>query len=159
MFDIGGWEFLAIVILAIVIIGPKDLPAAVRAVSLWARKARALAGDFRSGLDDLAREVELDQVGNQIRDGLGVADLGEAANSIRKEIENTIDPEGEISGAFDQADGIEDDPEDDFEDDPGGDDEEDGETARIASDETDEDSDSASASDEPVAKNHGKADS
>jgi len=100
MFDIGGWEFLVIVILAIVVIGPKDLPAAVRAVTLWARKARALAADFRSGLDDIAREVELDKIESDIRDGLGGSDLGDTVNSMREDLEHSIDPEGEIKNAF-----------------------------------------------------------
>lgn len=104
MFDIGGWEFLVIVILAIVIIGPKDLPATVRAVTKWARKARALATDFRSGLDDIAREVELDEVKNSITDGLGGGDLNSTIGEFRDDIERTIDPTGEIGGAFDEAD-------------------------------------------------------
>ena len=58
MFDIGGWEFLVIAILAIIVIGPKDLPATVRIVSQWARKARGLAREFQSGLDEMAREAD-----------------------------------------------------------------------------------------------------
>lgn len=104
MFDIGGWEFLAIVILAIVIIGPKDLPATVRTVTMWARKARALAGDFRSGLDDLAREVELDEVKNTLTQGLDGGGLGSTIGEIRDDIERSIDPTGEVADAFDTAD-------------------------------------------------------
>ena len=55
MFDIGGWEFLIIGIVAIVIIGPKDLPGLIRSVVGWVRKARELAREFQSGIDDLAQ--------------------------------------------------------------------------------------------------------
>ncbi len=104
MFDIGGWEFLVIALLAIIIIGPKDLPAAVRTVTTWARKARALASDFRSGLDDIAREVELDKVQDQIRDGLGGDDLTASVNSIRDEIEHSIDPTDGSEDTFEHSD-------------------------------------------------------
>ena len=60
MFDIGGWEFLLIAILGIIIIGPKELPGAIRTVSMFVRRARELARDFQSGLEDMAREAELD---------------------------------------------------------------------------------------------------
>ena len=56
MFDIGGWEFLVVIVIAIIVIGPKDLPGTIRTVTGWIRKARELAREFQSGLDDLARE-------------------------------------------------------------------------------------------------------
>ena len=116
MFDIGGWEFLAIVILAIVIIGPKDLPATVRMVTMWARKARALASDFRGGLDDIAREVELDEVKNRLTEGFDGGGLDSTIGEIRDDIERSIDPTGEVGDAFNAAD--------DFHDMPPGDEDE-----------------------------------
>ncbi len=113
MFDIGGWEFLAIVILAIVIIGPKDLPATVRTVTMWARKARALASDFRGGLDDIAREVELDEVKNTLTQGLDGGGLGSTIGEIRDDIERSIDPTGEVGDAFGAAEDFNDMPLDD----------------------------------------------
>lgn len=153
MFDIGGWEFLVIAILAIVIIGPKDLPAAVRAVTVWARKARALAADFRSGLDDIAREVELDKVEADIREGLGGGDLTDSMNTIREDIEHNIDPDGEITGAFNPDRDVEDDFDDDLDDE-----DEDDEITRIASDEAEETVETASDDEDPaVADTGGKA--
>ena len=58
MFDIGGWEFLVIAVLASVIIGPKDLPATVRMVTTWLGRLRGFARDFQSGLDDIARPFQ-----------------------------------------------------------------------------------------------------
>lgn len=100
MFDIGGWEFLVIILVAIVVIGPKDLPAAIRTVTGWIRRARALARDFQSGLDDLARETELDSIGDDINAGLGLDEIRDAGKSIRREIEHSIDPGDEIAHAM-----------------------------------------------------------
>ena len=63
MFDIGGWEFLLIVILGIIIIGPKELPGAIRTVTGFVRRARELSREFQSGLEEVARQVELDKLG------------------------------------------------------------------------------------------------
>ena len=103
MFDIGGWEFLVIAVLAIVIIGPKDLPATVRMVTMWLRKLRGFARDFQSGLDDIAREADLDDVQKEITDGIGGGALNDSMNSIKKQVEEAVDPTGEISDALDPA--------------------------------------------------------
>ena len=50
MFDIGGWEFLIVIVIAIIVIGPKDLPGAIRTVTGWIRRARELAREFQSGI-------------------------------------------------------------------------------------------------------------
>ena len=94
MFDIGGWEFLLIIVLGIIIIGPKELPATVRTVGIWVRKAKDLAREFQGGLEDIAREADLDQVKDELASGL-------EPNSIRQEIEDAIDPEGELDDALD----------------------------------------------------------
>ena len=100
MFDIGGWEFLIVIVIAIVVIGPKDLPGTIRTVSGWVRRARELARDFQSGLDDLARETDMENVKSDIQSGLGLDDAADAGNTIRNQIENTIDPDGDIDKAF-----------------------------------------------------------
>ena len=59
MFDIGGIELLIIGVIALIVVGPKDLPRLVRSASGVFRKIKALSSEFRSGLDDLAREVDV----------------------------------------------------------------------------------------------------
>jgi sec-independent protein translocase protein TatB len=59
MFDIGASEFLLIVIVAIVAIGPKDLPRALRTAGNWIGKVRRVSGHFRSGVETMIREAEL----------------------------------------------------------------------------------------------------
>lgn len=59
MFDIGSTELLMVAVVALVVIGPKDLPKAMRVVGHWVGKARGLARQLRSGFDDIVRESEL----------------------------------------------------------------------------------------------------
>ncbi|AUW57465.1 twin-arginine translocase subunit TatB [Sphingobium sp. SCG-1] len=62
MFDIGSSELLLIVIVAIVVIGPKDLPRALYKVGQIVGKARGMARHFRTGIDAMVREVELQEL-------------------------------------------------------------------------------------------------
>jgi len=62
MFDIGSSELLMIVIVAVVVIGPKDLPRALYKVGQVLGKARAMSRHFRSGIDAMIREVELEEM-------------------------------------------------------------------------------------------------
>ncbi len=96
MFDIGWQELFIVAVLGLLVIGPKDLPRALRAMGKWVRKARALAREFQGGLDDVMREADLDDVKNQMVSASGL-DIG-------KEIENTIDPTGDISRDMDMSD-------------------------------------------------------
>jgi len=98
MFDIGGWEFLLIAILGIIIIGPKELPGAIRTVSIFVRRARELARDFQSGLDDVAREAEFDKLGEDL---VGTSDPNSAIGGFRKELEDAVDPDGHIRESMD----------------------------------------------------------
>lgn len=62
MFDLGWPELLLIMVVALIVIGPKDLPAAIRTVSDIMRTVRRAARDFQNSLDDMARESGLDEV-------------------------------------------------------------------------------------------------
>ncbi|HEY9079846.1 Sec-independent protein translocase protein TatB [Magnetovibrio sp.] len=81
MFDIGLPEMLVIGVLALIVVGPKDLPKTIKMVSSWIRKARMMARDFQSGVDEMVREAELDDVKKQLTDG---------SNSLKKELEETV---------------------------------------------------------------------
>lgn len=59
MFDIGASELLLIVVVAVVVIGPKDLPRALRLAGQWIAKVRRVSGHFRSGIETMIREAEL----------------------------------------------------------------------------------------------------
>ena len=98
MFDIGGWEFLIIIVVAIVVIGPKELPAALRTLRLWIRKGRELARDFQGSLDDLAEEVELDKITKEVQEEIGLNSLNNIEEDIKNSIKETVDQNEEIKG-------------------------------------------------------------
>lgn len=95
MFDLGWQEFILIALVAVVVVGPKDLPRVIRSVGQWIRKARSLASEFQGSLEEMAREAELDDVRKQIqqvsRDGVGGS------------IEKHVDPGGDIRRSFEDA--------------------------------------------------------
>lgn len=62
MFDVAPSEFLIVAIVALVVIGPKDLPRVMRVVGQWVGKARGVARHFRAGFDTMVREAELEEM-------------------------------------------------------------------------------------------------
>jgi sec-independent protein translocase protein TatB len=86
MFDIGWQELFILAVLAIIVIGPKDLPRAIKTVTHWIRKARSMARDLQDGLDDVVREAELDDIKKEANKAMS----GEA-----------FDPTGSIADEFD----------------------------------------------------------
>ena len=62
MFGIDSSEFLLIALVALVVIGPKDLPKAMRVVGYWVGRARGVSRQFRSGFDAMVREAELEEM-------------------------------------------------------------------------------------------------
>jgi sec-independent protein translocase protein TatB len=62
MFNIDSSEFLLVAIVALVVIGPKDLPKAMRVVGYWVGKARGVTRQFRQGFDNMVREAELEEM-------------------------------------------------------------------------------------------------
>jgi sec-independent protein translocase protein TatB len=92
MFDLSWSEILVIGTAAIIFIGPKELPGALRTAGQWMAKARSLAREFQNSVDDMIRESELEKIKSEV-DKLGSTDL-------QRHIENTVDPEGEINKAL-----------------------------------------------------------
>lgn len=68
MFDIGWDEMLLTAIIAIVVIGPKDLPNALRTAGRWIAKIRRVSGHFRSGVETMIREAELEDMEKKWRE-------------------------------------------------------------------------------------------
>ncbi|HEY5046522.1 MAG TPA: Sec-independent protein translocase protein TatB [Rhizomicrobium sp.] len=67
MFDLFSWSHLLIVlIVALVVVGPKDLPRIMRVAGQWMGKARAMAGEFHKSLDEMTRQSELDELRKEI---------------------------------------------------------------------------------------------
>ena len=68
MFDIGWDEMLLTAIVAIVVIGPKDLPRALRTAGRWLGKIRQVSGHFRTGIETMIREAELEDMEQKWRE-------------------------------------------------------------------------------------------
>jgi len=68
MFDIAWSELALIGAVALVVIGPKDLPKVMRVMGQWTRKARLLAGEFQSNFDEMVRQADLDDVRRQVQE-------------------------------------------------------------------------------------------
>ncbi len=64
MFDVGFWELLLILLVALLVIGPERLPGAARTVGLWVRRARALVSLVR---DEVDRQMESDSTTTPVR--------------------------------------------------------------------------------------------
>jgi sec-independent protein translocase protein TatB len=62
MLDFNPSELLLVAIVALVVIGPKDLPKAMRVIGYWVGRARGVARQFRSGFDSMVREAELEEM-------------------------------------------------------------------------------------------------
>ena len=89
MFDIGWQELFIVAILALIVVGPKDLPRALRTIMGLVRKARMMARDFQDGIDDVVREADLDDMKNKI-ENLSDGDINE-------QIKDAIDPMGDLA--------------------------------------------------------------
>jgi sec-independent protein translocase protein TatB len=89
LFDIGWPELLLIGVVALVVIGPKDLPRALRVAGFWVRKARTLSREFQSSIDQMIREAELDEVRQELKKATEF--------DVAKEIRQTVDPTGDLA--------------------------------------------------------------
>ena len=91
MFDIGWSEMLVIGVVALLVIGPKELPGALKTFAYWMKQARKMAREFQSGVDDMIRQAELDEARKAVED---------ARRNLNKEIETAVDPTGEVKQAL-----------------------------------------------------------
>ncbi|QPC41681.1 twin-arginine translocase subunit TatB [Kaustia mangrovi] len=102
MFDIGGTELLVIAIIAIIVVGPKDLPGMLRNFGRFVGKMRSMARDFQNQFEQAARESGLDEVrrgisdvksyspANQVKKAVGsIADEGD---KLKRDIETSGEP-------------------------------------------------------------------
>ena len=66
MFDLSWSHILLVVVVALVVVGPKDLPKLMRTVGRWLGKARSMADQFRKSFDEMTRQAELDELRAEI---------------------------------------------------------------------------------------------
>ena len=89
MLDIGWTEILIIAVIALFVVGPKDIPKALRTVGVWVGKLRSLSREFQSTVEDAVRDTELDEVKKQIES---------AKTEFQKNVNESVDPKGELTG-------------------------------------------------------------
>ena len=84
MFDIGWSELIVIAVVAIVVIGPKDLPRVMRLVGQWTGKMKRMAREFQGQFNEALREAELDDVKKDV-EAIGKIDpLGDVRKQMQK---------------------------------------------------------------------------
>jgi sec-independent protein translocase protein TatB len=88
LLDFGWSELLLIGVVALVFIGPKDLPKALRVAGFWIRKARSLSREFQSSIDQMIREAELDDIRQELKKASEI--------DLDHEFRRTIDPTGDL---------------------------------------------------------------
>jgi sec-independent protein translocase protein TatB len=88
MFDISWSEFLLIGIVALIVIGPKELPAVMRTLGQWTRKVRSMASEFQNQFQEAMREAEMTDLKKQVDDmARDVTDI-DPLKGVREDIEN-----------------------------------------------------------------------
>jgi sec-independent protein translocase protein TatB len=92
MFDFAWSEIAVIAAVALIVIGPKDLPRVLRTVGQWVGKARVVAREFQSSVDQMIREAELEDIRNTVNQI--------ATTDVAGTIEKAVDPQGEIKQAL-----------------------------------------------------------
>lgn len=92
MFDFAWSQIALIAVVALIAIGPKDMPIAIRAITNTIKKARRMAAEFQTHVDDMVREVNLSEVKDQFNDIRNF--------NIRDTIEKAVDPDGSLRNTF-----------------------------------------------------------
>jgi len=92
MFDFAWSEIALIAAVALIAIGPKDMPVAIRAVTDVIKKARRMASEFQTHVDEMMRDANLDDVRNSFNDIRNF--------DIKGEIEKAVDSDGTLRSTF-----------------------------------------------------------
>src|SRR6204780_4619291 len=89
MFDISWTEFMLIGVVALIVIGPKELPAVLRTVGQWTRKVRSMAADFQSQFQEAMREAEMGDLKKQVDDLAHDVKNFDPLKDVRSDLEAT----------------------------------------------------------------------
>jgi sec-independent protein translocase protein TatB len=92
--SLGFQEILLLGILALVVVGPKDLPLLFRKLGRWTAKLRGMAQEFRTGFDELARQAELDELKREVDALRRTTSLSEISREMQKPLPTLEDYAG-----------------------------------------------------------------
>ena len=97
MFDSLGFpELLLIGFVALIVVGPKDLPLLMRRAGQWVKKLRGMADDFRANFDDLARQAELDELRKEVEALKAMRPLAEIQEELAQPLGPGLDANARI---------------------------------------------------------------
>jgi sec-independent protein translocase protein TatB len=91
MFDFFGWKLLIVLGVALVVVGPKDLPKVMHAMGRWAGKARAMANEFRRSFDEMARQTELDELRKEVEALKAKNPMSDIEKSLEEPVDYAVD--------------------------------------------------------------------
>ena len=92
---LGVTEILALGVLALLVVGPKDLPLMMRKIGRWMARLRGMAQEFRTGFDELARQAELDELTREVdalRRANPLNDLRQPLRDLDRDIRQSVSP-------------------------------------------------------------------
>jgi sec-independent protein translocase protein TatB len=93
MFDLFSWSHILILLtVALVVVGPKDLPRLMNMAGKWVGKARNMANEFKKSFDDMARQSELDELRAEIERLKADDPIADATKDLNNEIQRTLNP-------------------------------------------------------------------
>ena len=94
MFDLFSWQhIILLLVVALVVVGPKDLPRLMNMMGRWAGKARDMANEFRRSFDEMARQAELDELRKEIdelKKNNPVSGISDAMNEMKSQIDQPV---------------------------------------------------------------------
>jgi sec-independent protein translocase protein TatB len=94
MFDIGWSEFAVIAVVALIAIGPKELPGVLRMVGQWVAKARKMAGEFQGQFQEAMREAEMADLKksfDEVKEAASGFTSGDIMTSLHKDVGSALD--------------------------------------------------------------------
>lgn len=99
--DLSWSHMLLVLVVALVVVGPKDLPKLMRKMGQWTAKARGMADQFRRSFDDMARQSELDELRkelDELRNARPLADIDQKISETLNAPVVSIEPETAPAG-------------------------------------------------------------
>jgi len=102
MFDIGWTEILVIAVVAIIVVGPKDLPRMLRSLGRYAGQLKRTAGEFRSQFDEAVRESELDELRTSLKDAADMNPVNQIKDSVTESMKPLEDTARDIKGGIEK---------------------------------------------------------
>lgn len=96
MLDIGWPELMLVAVITVLVVGPKELPRVLRTFTFWVRKMQGMAREFQTGMNELARQSDLDDIRKDMKK---VAEETTESLNVDK-FDKALDPDNSIAGMF-----------------------------------------------------------